>query len=122
LLPQQIPLYFTVGTERLEIFEYNELMNKKQAQKKPLFLKNGVFWDVTPRGSYKKRRFGRSQALLHHGDKNRRTRNNVNTTRRNIPEDTILHSHSRENLKSYPLLLLRKRNIPTEQPSLVGEF
>jgi hypothetical protein len=24
-------------------------------------------------------------------------------TRRNIPEDTILHSHSRENLKSYIL-------------------
>jgi hypothetical protein len=23
------------------------------------------------------------------------------STRRNIPEDTILHSHSRENLKSY---------------------
>jgi phospholipid N-methyltransferase len=23
------------------------------------------------------------------------------TTRRNIPEDTILHSHRRENLKSY---------------------
>jgi hypothetical protein len=25
----------------------------------------------------------------------------IRTTRRNIPEDTILHSHSRENLKSY---------------------
>jgi hypothetical protein len=28
-----------------------------------------------------------------------------NTTRRNIPEDTILHSHRRENLKSYILLI-----------------
>jgi hypothetical protein len=27
-------------------------------------------------------------------------------TRRNIPEDTILHSHRRENLKSYNLTLL----------------
>jgi hypothetical protein len=35
-------------------------------------MKNGVFWDVTPRGSCL-----------------------------NIPEDTILHSHRRENLKSY---------------------
>jgi hypothetical protein len=26
-------------------------------------------------------------------------------TRRNIPEDTILHSHSRENLKSYIVLV-----------------
>jgi hypothetical protein len=25
----------------------------------------------------------------------------VRTTRRNIPEDTIIHSHRRENLKSY---------------------
>jgi hypothetical protein len=30
----------------------------------------------------------------------------VRTTRRNIPEDTILHSHRRENLKSYRSLLL----------------
>jgi hypothetical protein len=30
---------------------------------------------------------------------NRRTLRRA--TRRNIPEDTILHSHSRENLKSY---------------------
>jgi hypothetical protein len=40
-------------------------------------------------------------------------------TRRNIPEDTILHSHRRENLKFYktkqtPWFLVRKRNILTE--------
>jgi hypothetical protein len=28
------------------------------------------------------------------------------TTRRNVPEDTILHSHCRENLKSYVLIVL----------------
>jgi hypothetical protein len=37
-------------------------------------------------------------------------------TRRNIPEDTILHSHSRENLKSYIALtgwtLQQRRNVP----------
>jgi hypothetical protein len=46
-------------------------------------------------------------------------------TRRNNPEDTILHSHRRENLKSYirhlltktkqtPWLLVRRRTIPTD--------
>jgi hypothetical protein len=67
-----------------------------------------------------------------------------------VPEDGILHSHRRENLKSYmqfrslrkkksycakllpqvtqyketntPWLLFRKRTIPTERPPLVGEF
>jgi hypothetical protein len=45
-------------------------------------LKNGVFWDVTPCGSCK--------------------------NRRNIPEDTILHSHGRENLKYYALCFVYK--------------
>jgi hypothetical protein len=51
-----------------------------------LFIKNGVFWVVTPCGSCKNRRFGGTWRLA---------------TRRNNPEDTILHSHRRENLKSY---------------------
>jgi hypothetical protein len=29
-------------------------------------------------------------------------------TRRNIPEDTILHSHRRENLKYYKILLIHR--------------
>jgi hypothetical protein len=33
--------------------------------------KNGVFWDVTPCGSCKNRRFGGTWRLLHQGDKNR---------------------------------------------------
>jgi hypothetical protein len=42
-----------------------------------LTMKNSVFWDVTPCGSCKNRRFGGTYRLLHQGDKNRSTRNNV---------------------------------------------
>jgi hypothetical protein len=34
-------------------------------------MKNVVFWDVTPCGSCKNRRFGGTWRLLHQGDKNR---------------------------------------------------
>jgi hypothetical protein len=34
-------------------------------------VKNGVFWVVTPCGSYKNRLFGGTWRLLHQGDKNR---------------------------------------------------
>jgi hypothetical protein len=34
-------------------------------------MKNDVFWDVTPCGSCKNRRFGGTWHLHHHGDKNR---------------------------------------------------
>jgi hypothetical protein len=59
-------------------------------------MKNGVFWVVTPCGSCKNRRFGGTWRLLHQGDKRATLRNN--------PEDTILHSHRRENLKSYEVV------------------
>jgi hypothetical protein len=35
------------------------------------FMKNGVFWVVTPCGFCKNRRFGGTWRLLHQGDKNR---------------------------------------------------
>jgi hypothetical protein len=35
-------------------------------------------------------------------------------TRRNIPEDSILHSHRRENLKSYKKTRATRRNIPED--------
>jgi hypothetical protein len=34
-------------------------------------MKNGVFWDVTPSGFCKNRRFGGTERLLHQGDKSR---------------------------------------------------
>jgi hypothetical protein len=46
---------------------------------------NGVFWVVTPCGYC----------------------NNPIVTRRNNPEDTILHGHRRENLKSYEPMIFR---------------
>jgi hypothetical protein len=40
-------------------------------------MKNGVFWDTTPRISCKSQRFGGTQLLHHQGDKNRWIGNNV---------------------------------------------
>jgi hypothetical protein len=50
-----------------------------------LWVKNGVFWML---GSCKNRRFEGTSVL-------------ITVTRRNIPEDGILHSHRRENLGPY---------------------
>jgi hypothetical protein len=36
-----------------------------------VIMKNGIFWDVTERGSCKNRRFGGTWRLLHQVDKNR---------------------------------------------------
>jgi hypothetical protein len=46
---------------------YSAFLQLKLLQK----LKHGVFWDVTPCGPCKNRRFKGTQRLLHQGDKNR---------------------------------------------------
>jgi hypothetical protein len=51
-------------------------------------MKKGVFWDVTPCGSWL------------HGV----TATRLRATRRNTLEDAILLSHHRENLKSYTIM------------------
>jgi hypothetical protein len=65
-------------------------------------VKNGVFWDVRPCGSCKNRYLEGTSVL-------------ARATRRNIPEDGILHSHRPENLKSYIALtgwaLWRRSNM-----------
>jgi hypothetical protein len=43
---------------------------KSSKRELSLVMKNGVFWDVTPYGSCKNRRFGGTYRFLHQGDKN----------------------------------------------------
>jgi hypothetical protein len=57
-------------------------------------MQNGVFWDVTPCGSCKNRRFGGTKRPLHQGDKNRRlgTTLAVTSNRRTLRRMVFLRS------------------------------
>jgi hypothetical protein len=79
-------------------------------------LKNAVFWIVTPCGSCENRRFEENY-LFHHLDKKKLTPMMVEAirssetsvlaraTRSDNPEDGILRSYRRENLKPYIALM-----------------
>jgi hypothetical protein len=74
-------------------------------------MKNGIFWVVMPCGYCKNRRsmrrllvtasFVPSSPILVTLMSSSETSVLIRATRRNIPEDTILYSHRRENLRSY---------------------
>jgi hypothetical protein len=57
-------IFRSISIERFEAF-------------KAVAMKNAVFWDVTPCGSCKSRRFGGTYRLHHEGDNDRRAKNNV---------------------------------------------
>jgi hypothetical protein len=88
-------------------------------------LKNAVFWDVAPCRSCVNRRFGGTyrlqieatcsrwssltdfSSLKMEAIRSSETSVHTRSTRRHIPEDGILYSHQRENLKSYDAYILR---------------
>jgi hypothetical protein len=87
---------------------------------------------LMPCGSYKNRCFWGTYRLHHQGVKKRRARNNVNSNERflrnvcsyknhtasHIAEDDILHSHRRENLKSYNARVVTCSRTSPEYPGL----
>jgi hypothetical protein len=92
-------VYGTKYTEGSNLTMNYELIPEKNVRKFQilLLLKNAVLWDVTPCGSCRNRHFQGMSVL-------------TNPTRRNIPEDGILHSQCLKNLKSYLMFMVMKCN------------
>jgi hypothetical protein len=98
-------------------------------------MKNAIFWDITPCGSYKNKRFGEMYCFHHPSDKNRRGRNlQLATEALTIydiqkPGNTEgygylcggIIDYAQTNKKQTPWPLVRKLTIPTERPPLAGE-
>jgi hypothetical protein len=91
-------------------------------------MNNSIFWDATPCGCCKNRRFGGMYLLHHQSDKNRRARNNVSRNYQPKPHDVtsqndILHSHRcgkprilYENLNSSVVFLIIHKNLISLYP------
>jgi hypothetical protein len=68
-------------------------------------LKNAVFWDVMP-CAHAGSSFAGFSTMKMEAIRSSETSVHTRSTRRHIPEDSILHSHRRENLKSYTMFIL----------------
>jgi hypothetical protein len=57
----------------------SQAINHRSSQEISRMQKNAVFWDITPCGSRKSRRFGGTYRLHHQGEKNERARDYVSS-------------------------------------------
>jgi hypothetical protein len=80
-------------------------------------MRNAVFWDVTPCGSCKNRRFGGTYRLHHLGYKKRRSVRWLLVTANVVPSSQILVTLMTEALRSFETSVLKRatqRNIPED--------
>jgi hypothetical protein len=70
-------------------------------------MKNIVFWDVTPCGYYKNRRFGRTSVLIRATKRNTREDDILRHSKKNFKKEfhyTIYNSHFVQNVRSANIL------------------
>jgi hypothetical protein len=89
LLPTRSIVFWNVSN-RVDLPSSHGTKDVNDTMQTLLKLKKAVFWNFTPCDSCKNTRFGGTSVL-------------TRATRLNIPEDGIVLSHRRENLKSYTI-------------------